>query len=299
MLVAIVAALAAAAAFAGAGILQQRMARARPRDESLSPTLLVRLAQDRTWLTGIGLAFLAYALQSVALAFGPLALVQPLLVAEVVFALPISVRLHHMSLGRREWAGAAAVVIGLATAIVAGHPRGDPVAAGLLEWGGVVAAAAVLTALAVSIARRIRGPVRASVLAVSAGVAMGTQSGLLAETVRAFRMEGVVAVFAQWQTYALVVVSIGGLLLIQSAYQAGPLAASMPVMDTTEPVVAVWIGLLLFEERIADGLLRQGLAVLGLVVVAAGIVLLDTSPTIQRLHERNRPKEEEADDPAA
>lgn len=86
------AALVAGACLAITGLLQQRAASTRPKNEQLSLKLIIALVQSRMWLAGIGVAFLSYAFQAVALSPGPLALVQPLLVAELIFAIPISVR---------------------------------------------------------------------------------------------------------------------------------------------------------------------------------------------------------------
>lgn len=76
------------------------------------------------WMVGIAVAFASYFFQALALAFGPLALVQPLVVTELVFAVPISARLQHQRLGVREWASRIAVSAGLAVAMTAADPSG-------------------------------------------------------------------------------------------------------------------------------------------------------------------------------
>ncbi|MFF8034238.1 DMT family transporter [Streptomyces sp. NPDC016626] len=286
--VAVLAALAAAVCFAVAGLMQQWAAAARPDAEALTARLLGHLVRDRLWLCGIGLAVVAYGFQSLALAFGPLSLVQPLIVAELVFAVPLSARLHRMRLGRREWLGTAAVAAGLALALLSARPRGgDPRAAGPMSWLLVVGVVAAVVAAALAGARLLTGPWRASATALAAGAVMGTQSVLLAATVDRLR-HGLPTALAAWQTYALVAASVGGLLLIQSAFQRGPLAASMTVLDATEPVVAVSVGVLLFEETVRTGLPVSAVTVTGLALVAAGIAALDTSPVIAASHGRGR-----------
>ncbi|MFD5568791.1 DMT family transporter [Streptomyces cadmiisoli] len=284
MAIAVLASLAAAVCFAVAGVLQQWAAAARPDEEALSPRLLGRLVREPLWLCGIGVAVVAYGFQSLALAFGPLSLVQPLIVAELVFAVPLSARVHRMRLGRREWLGTLAVAGGLALALVSARPHGGrPESASALSWLLVLGATAALVAVALSAARFLSGPWRASATALAAGVVMGTQSALLAATVERLR-HGPGAAFTAWQTYALVVASVGGLLLIQSAFQQGPLAASVTVMDATEPVVAVVLGTVVFGELLHTGPPAGAVAVAGLALVAAGIVSLDTSPVIAALH---------------
>lgn len=295
MLVAAVAAIVSGACFATAGVLQQRVARSRPEDESLSPRLLLDLVRQKLWLAGIGFAVLSYGFQALALAFGALALVQPLIVTELIFALPIAARLRGARLGKREWLGAFAVAGGLATAMVSASPRkGQPLAAAT-GWLWVLGVLGAFVLAAIVTGRRTKGPVRASAYAFAAATVMGTQSALFATTI-AHIEQGFMPVVTAWQTYLLVLASIGGLLLIQSAYHAGPLAASMPVMDATEPVVAIGIGIVLFGEHLVQPAWRKGLAALGMGIVLLGIVVLDTSPVTRRLHEQGQRAEPENED---
>lgn len=291
MLIAVPAALVAGWCFALAGVLQQRAASREPEEENLSVRLLRRLAHRPLWLAGIALAVLAYAFQSLALAFGPLSLVQPLIVTEMVFAIPLSVWLHRVRLGAREWLGVAAVTGGLVTALAAARPRGGQPSAPLAQWLPALALLGAVTVSALLVARWTRGPARASLTALAGGVVMGSQSVFLAVTIENFR-QGLFAVVASWQTYLLVAASAGGLLLIQSAFQSGPLAASMPVFDASEPAVAVLMGVALFGESVGDGAAAGALTVLGALVLLAGIVLLDTSPLLEAVHrqaEQERP----------
>src|SRR4051812_50012366 len=74
----------------------------------MSWRLPVDLAHRRKWVLGIGCDVGSFALQALALAFGPLALVQPLLVTGLLFAVPLAVRWRGRRLGPREWAGTVA-----------------------------------------------------------------------------------------------------------------------------------------------------------------------------------------------
>lgn len=158
MWIAIAAALAAGACFAAAGLLQQRAAALKPSGESLSPKLLASLAREPMWLGGISLALLSYAFQALALAFGPLSLVQPLIVSELIFALPVSARLHGLSLGKREWLASLTVAFGLGVAIVAASPEeGEPMAP-IGAWTIVFAVVGALVAFALLVGRRLGDP---------------------------------------------------------------------------------------------------------------------------------------------
>lgn len=294
MLIAAFAAVAAGGSFAIAGVLQQRAASSRPEGEVLTFRLLADLAHLRQWWLGIGFAFLSYGLESIALAFGPLVLVQPLIVCELLFALPISVRWRGMRMSAREWGGTALVACGLVLGLVAASPGPGRPEAPLAEWVVVLAVVAALVLAAVTVGRRTRGPARPSLYALAAALVLGVQAALLKEAIARFE-HGLVTALVDWHLWAMVVASILGLLLLQSAYESGPLAASMPVVDAVEPSVAVVLGIALFDEGVRGGIWLVGIAA-GAALLAAGIVLLDTSPLIhslQRLEQRQRGEAEE------
>ncbi len=284
MIVAIPFAVAAGACFAAAGVLQQLASRSGHGDLA-GRELAWALVRDRTWLGGIGLAVVSYGFQSVALAFGPLSLVQPLMVAELIFALPIAARMHHVRIRGRTVLGALAVAGGLALGVLAGAPtQSDPVAS-LSSWLFVIGGAAGLSVLAATLGKHLPGIASASLFAFAGAAVMGMQSALLDTTIMNLQ-QGPTALFGAWQTYVLVVASIVGMLLIQAAFHRGPLAASMPVIDAVEPAVAITIGILLFGETLADGWLRRGLTAAAALVVLVGIIVLDTAPATQALHQR-------------
>ena len=293
--VSIVAALVAGGCLAATGVLQQKEASKQPEDESLSPHLMLRLVKDRTWLVGMLFGVLSYAFQGVALAFGPLAVVQPVVLSELIFAVPISVRRHKMRMGPREWAGVWSVAGGLAVGIVSSSPHAGNPLPGLVKWGIAIGVVALLTGLTLLAGRQVGGPVRASLFAFGAATVLALQSAFLAATTAVMR-EGIVSLFTHWEPYALVPATAVGILLMQSAYQAGPLAASMPVVDAAEPSVAIALGIALFGEQVATGtwnLLGTGVGLAGFFV---GIVLLDTSPLVRRMQKQERAGREETAD---
>lgn len=286
---------AAAAVVAGlciatGGVLQQRAASRRPSGERMSVQLMRSLVSDRIWLFGIGFAVLSYGFQAIALTFGPLTLVQPLVVSELLFAVPVSVRLRHLRLRPRDWAACAGIVIGLTIGIVAADPgKGQPIQP-ITVWAPALVAVTVLVTGCVVAARTLDGPVKATMFALAGACTMGLQSALYDATIAVIRQD-TWHVFLVWQTYALIVASFLGLFLIQNAFQSGPLAASTPVIDAVLPLVAIGLGVGLFGEHVrttALGLIGAGL---GIVLLLVGIVALDTSPVVrkeQRIEEQER-----------
>jgi len=297
VVISIVFAVAAGACFASANLAQQWASRSS-RPPPLSPRLLVDLFHNHTWLLGFGLVAASYGLQSVALSFGPLSLVQSIMVSEILFAAPVSARLHHQRVGPRLVLGAAAVAAGLPLALAASSPHdGNPEASGP-AWVLTIVCVGAVAGLAVASRPLLHGVARASALAFAGAVVMGSQSALLDVSLVNLR-EGPAAVATAWQSYVLVIASVVGGWLIQAAYRDGPLVASLPMLDAGEPTVAVLIGVLLFGEQLDTGGIRLPLAVLGIALVVTGIVLVDSSPTarlvaLQEEAERGRPASDRA-----
>jgi drug/metabolite transporter (DMT)-like permease len=279
MLIAVLAALAAGCMFAVGSVLQQSQAREEPAAEALSWRLLLGLVRRPKWLLGISSDAASFGLQALALAFGPLALVQPLLVSGVLFAIPLAVGLRGRRLHLREWVATVGVAGGLALFLVVASPSaGDPQTS-LVDWLAVIGGVAVLMLLGVTLGRARTGPARASFYALGAGAAFGLLAALT-KTSTWLLSQGAVAFFTAWQPYAMAVVAVVGAVVQQSAFQAAPLPASVPVMDTLEPVVAVLIGVFAFGERVSMSPLALAGEVTGMLLLVGSVLALDRSPVV-------------------
>jgi hypothetical protein len=82
---------------------------------------------------------------------------------------------------------------------------------------------------------------RALCLGVGTGIIFGVTSAITERTGHLL-YGGVLHALSSWAPYTLAVFSIVGLLLNQSAYQAGDLRLSLPVLTVLEPIVAIVIG---------------------------------------------------------
>ncbi|MGH9103161.1 MAG: DMT family transporter [Acidimicrobiales bacterium] len=267
-------ALAAGASFAAAGVLQQRAAAQMPANRSLSARLIIDLARHPSWLAGMGLAGVSYGLQALALSASPLAVVQPLLVSELVFAIPVSARLQGRRLGIQAWLGLVAVAAGIGAAVWGVAPSGgnDGTAGRWVVVAGTMAVAAVILA---AIGRRRRPLVKASLYAAAAALAFALSSAFLASVVDGFKTIGFSEVLKP-EPYALTAVSLAGLVLIQSAYQAGPLAVTMPMLDWVEPLAAVVLGVFVLGESVDTSAPHLSALALGAVAALGGIAALDS-----------------------
>ncbi|HEV7189241.1 MAG TPA: DMT family transporter [Blastococcus sp.] len=270
-------ALAAAASFAIAIPLEHRAADSVPDgDGGLRPrqigAIVRETVRNRWWLTGMGLHTLGLGVHALALSLGGLAVVQPLLVANLLFALPINRRLRREQLKPVELGWAAVLVASLAGFLVlatAGVSSGTQAA----DRGPAVAAGALTSVVAVLLvlaAHRAGRSAAATLLGVATGVLFAVTASLLKECT-GLLVQGPVRLIAGWQFYALLVVGLTGLLLNQLAYQAGPLSASLPAITVVNPLVSILLGVLVFDENLrhtAPAILGE-VVFLGMLALAA------------------------------
>jgi drug/metabolite transporter (DMT)-like permease len=277
--IAVVAALLAAFCFAVAALVQQTVARATGADEALRPRLLLDLARRPRWLAGIGLDALSFFILALALAFGPLALVQPLASLDVLFALPLIARRQGRRLTLQDKAGAVTVAGGIVIFLSVAPPGGGVKAPGLASWGPVFLAAGALSAVTALAGLRVTGKARVIWLAVAAGSVFGVLSALTKATVDVVAMRGVGAL-ATWEPWALLLCGIVGALLGQSAYSSGALSLSLPVLDTLSPIVAVVIAATVFDEKLASSAWQLGVQLAGGALAVTGIAVLSRSSIV-------------------
>jgi drug/metabolite transporter (DMT)-like permease len=274
----VVAALCAAFCFALGSLIQQGAAR-QARARTLRFGLLVALVRERRWLAGMAITVLSFGIQGVALAFGPLALVQPLVATEVLFALPMVAHRNRRRLMRRGIIGGLGVACGMAVFVAVSPPAGGLSVPGLTAWASALASIAALIALSAFAALRARGTARVIWLAVATAVIYALVDAITKSGVDLLTSRGA-GVLATWEPYALMAAGILGGLFAQSAFNAGPLSLSLPIIDTAEPVSSVILAAAVFREHLArsPGLLALQLA--GGVIAAAGIALLSHSPVV-------------------
>lgn len=282
--VAVLAALAAAMSFAWAAILQQEAALAAPEDKALRLSLITELLRRPKWIAGITLLVVGYGFQLVALAYGPVALVQPIVITELAFAVPFAMARRHRSAGRREWAGIGGVLLGVCVFLVIASPQSGNPHQGGASWLLGLLPVAIAMAVAVRLGAQTRGPVRATSLGAAAGLAFGVLA-VLSKSIAYAAHEGAGQVLTSWPLYAAIICGIGALVLSQSAYQAGPLAYSMPVVAIVEPMVAVMLGATILGEQIFLGGPAVFIELLAVVLACAGIRLLTTSPIVLSIYE--------------
>lgn len=272
-MLAVLCALASSLLYASASVLQQRGAAAQPSEQSMRLRLLVGLARTPTWLLGLASDVGGYVLQFVALGNGPLVLVQPLLVCGILFALPISAAWSGRHLTRSDWLAAVMVCAGLAVFLAVADPSRGRADTRPVVWVALLASDAVVAAALVTWSRTGGVRRRAFLLSAATGVTYGAAAALTKTTAHLVG-RGAVPLFTHWQPYVLVAFGVVGMLMGQSAFQAGELDVSLPAMSVGDPVVSITIGALVFHESIDASPAGVVAEVVALMVMSVGIYLL-------------------------
>ena len=277
---AVVLALLAGLCYAGAAVLQQRVAAAQPPELSLSPRLLLAVARKPVWLLGIALDITAYLFEAGALHEGSVVTVAPLLVSGLLFALPFSTIGTGQRVTRRELFPAFAVVAGLALFVQVGSPTGDRSTASAAAWITIGALVTVVAGVLIVLGRRQIGSRRALYYGIATGVVYSFTAVLTKSTVDLLD-NGVGALFSHWQVYVLLAASAVALLVNQSAFQAGHVAASLPAISVTNPVLASIFGIVMFGETLAaHGSPAVSVTILSIAAMVIGTLALARSPLV-------------------
>jgi hypothetical protein len=234
---------------------------------------LLDLVRRPVWMVGLLVAAASLGFHLLALGVGALAVVQPLLVCGLLFALPISAWLDARRPSASEWLWALVLVAGLAIFLDAARPADGSARPNVDTLAALVLAGVALAsgsvALGLSKGRRY-GP---SLVGLAAGVAYGLVAPLLKWSI-ATAVVDPDRLAGSWPGYALVVIGSAALVLNQIAYQAGPLAASLPAMTIAEPVVAVIVGATAFGEQVRSSPTALVAELAGLVGLSVAVVKL-------------------------
>ena len=264
-----------AAIFAAVGIVvRQRATMDVPAEKGVSTVMLMTLVRRPLWWMGTGAAVAGFVFQALALGYGSLLLVQPVLVSALLFALPLSARLAGRRVTRAEWSWAlvltAALTVFVALAKASAGDYDIPVTLTVI----VVAASVAVVLASVVLAVRTTNWRRAVLLALGVGVLFGVVA-VLTKIVMHMLTEGhFVSALTTPTLYLVLILGIAATLLQQSAFHAGSLQTSVPTMLVIEPVVAVLLGAIVLGEHIAiTGLEPIALTAAAFAMVAATVAL--------------------------
>lgn len=270
-------ALASALVLGISSIADQRSTKRVESRRALSPRIVVDLVRQPLWLAAIGANIVGFALQVVALSFGSLALVQPILACDLMFAVLILwyqgqranlkfPKVKHMV------AGVAATTVGVAGFLAIGQPSGGrtQVSFGILP--PLAIRIVVVAGGCLAVAARNRN-LRPFALALACGVCYGVAAFLIKLLTSEFG-GGLGQVFTNWPIYVFAVVGPAGYILNQDAFQQGTLLAPVQaIISAADPVISIALGIGWLAVRLRGGPANIAGEIVSLLLLTAGIVM--------------------------
>jgi drug/metabolite transporter (DMT)-like permease len=254
-------------------VLQQRAAYGITDRSVGHVKLFANLLRNQRWWWGALLLATSIVLQAAALSHGSVLLVQALLTLSLLFALPINARFSNRRVSGSEWIWASLLTAAVIVVVIVGNPQAGRSSASLHTWAAV---AIVLGPLLVAcvVAGQIRGGAVAAVMFAFVSGSLWGVFAVLTKEVVARLGGGWWAVIQTPALYAWLAAAVGGVVLSQSAFRAGPLTASMPALQMSQPVVGVVLGVVVLDETLNTS--RAGMIALevAVLVMAAAIFQL-------------------------
>ncbi|MEV0911446.1 DMT family transporter [Streptomyces hokutonensis] len=265
----IVLSLVSAVAYAGGAIVQERVAVSSP-DQEYAPL------RRPSWWAAVALNGTGGLLHVVALAYGPLSLVQPLGALTIVFALPMAALFVGRKAGSTAWRGAIMATIGLAGLLsLVGASDSHSLSTAQRVSVAVFTGAVIATLMIAGRAAHRHPAVRSVLLATASGIAFG-MSSVFTKTVTVDWGNGAISATDIPFLAVIAVFAVAGLMLSQASYRGAGLAAPLAVLTVVNPVVAAVVGITMFGETFRYGTTGTLLALSAGVVAAGGLILLTT-----------------------
>ncbi|NEC36507.1 DMT family transporter [Streptomyces rubrogriseus] len=260
--------LVSAVAYAGGAIVQEQVA-------ASSPGAQFAPVRRPAWWAAVSLNGLGGLLHVVALALGPLSLVQPLGALTIVFALPMAALFVGRRAGATAWRGALMATVGLAGLLsLVGASDAQSLDTAQRVGAALVTGGAIVALMIAGRAAHRHPAVRSILLATASGIAFG-MSSVFTKTVAVDWNGGVSA--GDLPSLAVIgVLATAGMVLSQASYRGAGLAAPLATLTVVNPVVAAVVGITMFGETFRYGTTGTVLALSCGVVAAGGLIMLTT-----------------------
>lgn len=224
------------------------------------------------WLLALALGPVGFTWHVLALRSGPISLVQPIVIVGIVAALPLRDVLEHQRPRWRDVRASTTTVAALAVFLLVADPQPAQQTPPMTWLFLAVGACAVVAGLAAVLARAVRRPVtRAMSLGVTSGILFGLMAVLVDATQLWLRDHELDALALTWLPYAVVACGVGGLAVNQVAYSAGPLSASMPVLNVVNCLLTVAFGVTVLGDTVHGSPWSVAVSVAALAVIGHGL----------------------------
>jgi drug/metabolite transporter (DMT)-like permease len=231
------------------------------------------LIKKPRWLGGQLADVTAFGLTAVALAFGGLILVEPLLVMSLPFAVGLRIALRHEHPRRREVLGSLLCVGGLGLFLLFARPRPGTATPTLADVWPAALGLAVAVGASLALALRTHDNWRAIGFALAAAGFLGV-TGASVRIVMIQLHGGIVRIVTHWSLYTAILCGLVGVVFVQNALKPGALAAPVAVFTVGNPLVGVVLGLLWLDEKVTTTWPALIAESAGIAAVVCGVVVL-------------------------
>ncbi len=264
----------------GAAVTLQHIASTSDATKSKGFRFVLYLLRHPLWLLGWVALFASLVCQALALHFGPLSVVQPILVTELIIALVLRQVWLRQSIRALTWFSALVTAAGLVTFLVAASPSASLFAPSTSSWTWPTLTCGAVAALLVALAQRGSRARRAGLLGSATAVIWALEATFIKATSDTISALGVSGALSRWPVYALIVAGVAGLLCEQAALHVGPLSISQPLIVIVDPVVSVALGVWIYREHLRADVGHLSVGLFAFAVMCGGVIALTkTSPT--------------------
>lgn len=267
----VAAAVGAALVLGVTSVAEQRSTKRVKEERTGSPRILLDLVRQPLWDIAIVGTIIGFALQVVGLKYAPLAVVEPILVFDLIFAVLISSYLRR-SADPVMLAGVVACAVGVAGFLFIARPTAGTGTVSLAEaiWLAVGVVAAVAGCLMVG---QSSETVRPLALAMATGVCYGLSAFLIKLVTSEASHGGLVHVLTNWPIYALAIAGPVGFVLNQDAFQSGTfIAPVMAIIVASDPLISIALAYALLDEKVSSSPLAVAGEIICLILMVAGII---------------------------
>jgi drug/metabolite transporter (DMT)-like permease len=264
-------------------VLQQYAARQEPESRFLSLRIITDLLRKPRWLIGIACMVAGQLLAAWSIGHAALTLVEPLLTTYLLFALLLAVPMSKQAMHWTEVAGALLLCAGVTLLSLSRSTKPIGLSFGSFShwYAAAIIAGVAYVAVLAAVARR--GPARATLIGLAAGLVFGIQDALTRQTLEILQGHPITVLFTNWAPYCLLGAGIVGLWLMQNAFSAGPLHASLPTIAAGEPVAGIALGIVVFGDRIQVSPGMLAIEAGGIAALIVGVVAVARSSAFSSL----------------
>ena len=266
-------------------VITQHIASSRLPSTGRGWRFMLDLARQPLWLLG-GLAlFGSLVFQALALHFGPIGLVQPLLISELVLALLIRWLWLHQPVRMITIISSVITTALLTLFIIFASPSSGQEKSSASLWVITLAVSSLVIAGLIFGARSGSVRRRAGLFGIATAIAWALEAVFIKVLTDSITTFGYVGTVSHWPLYAFILCGGVGLYCEQAALHVGPLSVSQPFIVIVDPLVSVLLGVVLFAERWRGGPshLIAGVVILMAISVSAWVLIV-TGPESMTAH---------------